>query len=62
MDDAVTLEPENVAVLIPRGATLLEASREVPIAGQARALLARGVADYEQVLTARGESRWLTWP
>jgi len=37
-------------VLIPRGATLLEASREVPIPAQSRALLARGVADYEKVL------------
>lgn len=30
MNDAVALAPDNVAVLIPRGATLLEVSRSVP--------------------------------
>ena len=30
MDNAVSLDPENVAVLIPRGATLLSASGNVP--------------------------------
>jgi hypothetical protein len=50
MNDAVALAPDNVAVLIPRGATLLEVSRSVPDADQAKGLLATGVADYEKVL------------
>jgi hypothetical protein len=36
MNQAVALAPDNVAVLIPRGATLLEVSRSVPDADQAR--------------------------
>ena len=50
MNDAAAREPENVAVLIPRGAVLLEVSRSVPDQEQAKALLATGVADYENVL------------
>jgi hypothetical protein len=50
MDEAVGLQPDNVGVLIPRGATLLEASRTLPIPARSRELLARGVADYEEVL------------
>jgi tetratricopeptide (TPR) repeat protein len=50
MDQAVAMAPDNVAVLIPRGATLLEVSRSVPDADQAKGLLATGVADYEKVL------------
>ena len=47
---AVSLAPDNVGVLIPRGATLLEVSRFVPDANTGRALLATAVADYERVL------------
>jgi tetratricopeptide (TPR) repeat protein len=50
MDEAVTLAPDNVAVLIPRGATLLEVSRSMADADRAKDLLATGVADYEKVL------------
>ena len=50
MNDAVGLASDNVAVLIPRGATLLEVSRSVPDTDQARRLLATAVADYEKVL------------
>jgi hypothetical protein len=50
MNDAVAREPGNVAVLIPRGAVLLEVSRSVPDPEQAKALLATGIADYENVL------------
>lgn len=50
MDAGVASDPENVAVLIPRGATLLEASKRVPAAEQSRELLTRGVSDYENVL------------
>jgi hypothetical protein len=50
MNDAVAREPENVAVLIPRGAVLLEVSRALPEPEEAKVLLATGVGDYEKVL------------
>jgi hypothetical protein len=50
MDGAVALEPDNVAVLIPRGATLLGVSKHTPDPAQGRTLLKIGVADYEKVL------------
>ena len=50
MDRAIELEPGNVGVLIPRGATLLEASRFVPDKAAQRGLLEKGVGDYERVL------------
>ena len=49
MTEAVTLEPENVAVLIPRGAVMLTATRSMDPA-TARPLLEQAVADYEKVL------------
>ena len=51
MNEAVAREPENVAVLIPRGAVLLEVSRSLPDPQEAKPLLATGVGDYEKVLT-----------
>lgn len=48
MDDAVALAPEKVGVLIPRGATLLIASAQAP-PQQGRAMLVKGVNDYEKV-------------
>jgi tetratricopeptide (TPR) repeat protein len=50
MNDAVAIAPENVGVLIPRGATLLEMSRSVPDPSRAREMLSTAVADYEKVL------------
>lgn len=50
MDRAVELEPSNVGVLIPRGATVLSASRFVPDKAAQHALLEKGVGDYERVL------------
>jgi tetratricopeptide (TPR) repeat protein len=50
MDGAVALEPDNVAVLIPRAATLLPISKYVPNPDESRQLLKTGVADYEKVL------------
>lgn len=50
MDEAVALEPENVGVLIPRGATLLVASRFAQPPAEARRLLELAVGDYEKVL------------
>jgi len=49
MDDAVGLKPRNIAVLIPRGATLLAASAAQPSQEQTRPILEKGVADYEKV-------------
>jgi tetratricopeptide (TPR) repeat protein len=49
MNQAVALQPENVAVLIPRGAVLLSATRTME-PGVARPLLEQAVADYERVL------------
>ena len=42
-------------MLIPRGAVLLEASRTLPDADQAKALLATGVADYEKTLALQAQ-------
>lgn len=50
MSDAVALEPENVAVLIPRGAVLLESSKHAQPEAHAKALLETAVGDYEKVL------------
>lgn len=49
MAAAVTLEPENVGVLIPRAATLLQAAANMP-PDPARPLLETAVGDYEKVL------------
>ena len=49
MNRAVALAPDDVGVRIPRGATLLTASRSMP-GPQAAALLEQGLADYERVL------------
>ena len=49
MNRAVALAPENVGVLIPRGATLLEATRNLK-PDAARPLIESAVADYEHVL------------
>jgi tetratricopeptide (TPR) repeat protein len=50
MAAAVALEPDNVAVLIPRGATLLTASRFFP-PEIGKDLLRTGLGDYEKVYT-----------
>jgi tetratricopeptide (TPR) repeat protein len=49
MDNAVELEPDSVGVLIPRGATLLTATRFMPPGDPSRKLLAQGLADFEKV-------------
>jgi tetratricopeptide (TPR) repeat protein len=48
MNDAVELTPDNVGVRIPRGATLLTASRAMPPGEQASKLLMQGLIDYEK--------------
>ena len=50
VNDAVSLAPDNVAVLIPRGAVLLAATANMdPV--QSRPLVEQAVADYEKVLS-----------
>jgi pentatricopeptide repeat protein len=54
MNRAVALAPNNVGVLIPRGAMLLAASRSMPPA-LATPLITTGVADYERTLAIQGD-------
>ncbi len=49
MDAAVAMAPENIGVLIPRGALLLQATMNMP-PELARPLLEKAVGDYEHVL------------
>lgn len=56
MDAAIAMEPENVGVLIPRGATLLVASRFAKPEAEARRLLELAVGDYEKVLQLQSGS------
>jgi tetratricopeptide (TPR) repeat protein len=48
MDDAVALAPDQLGVVIPRGAVLLTASKYVPSPEMARPLIEKGVADFEK--------------
>ena len=50
MNDAVSIAPDDVAVLIPRGAVLLAATANMDPAG-ARPLVEQAVADYEKALS-----------
>jgi tetratricopeptide (TPR) repeat protein len=49
MQRAVEIAPDNVGVRIPRGAVLLEATRQMP-EPQAKALVQIGVSDFEHTL------------
>ncbi len=49
MDDGVALLPDSITVLIPRAATLLEASKHVPYPAQARPMLEKALGDYEKI-------------
>src|SRR5512140_215062 len=49
MDSAVARDPDNIGVRIPRGATLLEAARQMG-PGAAAPLLTTAIEDYEHVL------------
>ena len=53
MTDAVALAPDNPGVLIPRGAVLLEATRNMP-AEMARPLVQSALANYEHALEVQG--------
>jgi len=50
MDHAVKIAPNNLGVIIPRGATLLTASRNLPNPDLARPLIETGLADFEHTL------------
>ena len=54
MDKAVQLAPDNIGVRVPRGATVLTASRFMP-PDLGKPLLERGLADYEHVLKMQSE-------
>jgi hypothetical protein len=49
MEDAVALAPDQLGVVIPRGAVLLTAAKYVPSPEMARPLIETGVADFEKV-------------
>jgi len=53
MTEAVAIAPDNPGVLIPRGAVLLEATRNMP-AEMARPLVQSAVANYERALEVQG--------
>jgi hypothetical protein len=55
MDDAVAMAPDNVSVRIPRGASLLTASRFMP-PEMGRPLLEKGLTDYERTLEIQAPS------
>jgi len=58
MNEAVVLAPNNPGVLIPRAATLFEATRGMPVE-MARPLLQSAVANYERVLEIQ-QGTWST--
>ena len=49
MDHAVAIAPDNLGVLIPRGAFLLNSSHFIPDADRARSFVQKGVGDFEKV-------------
>jgi tetratricopeptide (TPR) repeat protein len=53
MSDAVTIEPDALGVVIPRGAVLLTASHYVP-PDMARQLIQTGVQDFERAYQLQG--------
>lgn len=55
MDDAVALEPDNVAVRIPRGAMLLQATRNMQ-PPMAKPLIEKALTDYERTLALQTAS------
>jgi tetratricopeptide (TPR) repeat protein len=50
MEQAVEIAPDRLGVRIPRGATLLTASRNLPDPDMARPLIEKGLADFERTL------------
>jgi tetratricopeptide (TPR) repeat protein len=54
MDEAVAIAPENLGVRIPRGATLLTASRYIDAPERTRPLVEKGVSDLEKAYSVQG--------
>ena len=50
MSDAVAQQPDDLTVLVPRGATLLSVSKYDPDPASMQEILKTGVADFEKVL------------
>jgi tetratricopeptide (TPR) repeat protein len=55
MDEAVSLAPDNIGVRIPRGAILLQATRNMP-PEMAKPLLEKALGDYEHTLEIQSKS------
>jgi hypothetical protein len=55
MDEAVTLAPDSVGVRVPRGAMLLQATRNMP-PEMAKPLLVKALGDYEHTLEIQSQS------
>ena len=49
MDEAVALEPDNIGVRIPRGASLMQASHFISNPEMSKSLRTKGRSDYEHV-------------
>ncbi|MGH9723095.1 MAG: hypothetical protein ACRD8O_23030 [Bryobacteraceae bacterium] len=49
MDEAVALAPDHIGVRVPRGATLISATRAISRPEVSRPLLEKGVSDFEAV-------------
>src|ERR1051326_1236831 len=64
MDAAWALAPDNLGVRIPRGASLMTASRYLPSPDMARPLLEKAVSDFEKTYEYQGPdlSRLATHP
>ena len=56
MEQAVQIAPDRVGVRIPRGATLLTASRNLPNPAMARPLIETAVGDYARALEVQSQS------
>lgn len=54
MDDAVALAPDSIGVRIPRGATLMTASRYLPSPEMARPLVEKAITDFEKAYSIQG--------
>jgi tetratricopeptide (TPR) repeat protein len=54
MDDAVALAPNNLGVRIPRGATLLTASRSIGNPDLTRPLIEKALSDFEKAYSVQG--------
>jgi hypothetical protein len=54
MDDAVALDPDNLGVRIPRGATLATISRYLPSPEMSRPLIEKAITDFEKAYAIQG--------